>query len=153
MDNSQNSSKTKRPVKKGSALSIIIVVGVFLLSLADAGNLDLSFLRNSAELRRALPFILSAVFVIAVVAISVFAAKTAAKRAKSSPGSFRRPLNMLKVEHSHEDVERTVLRSSSCEGIDHWREQLDQFKKNGLIEQDEYNKLLAVWDRNQTLNR
>ncbi|MBQ6048419.1 MAG: hypothetical protein IJL40_03735 [Oscillospiraceae bacterium] len=153
MDNSQNSSKTKRPVKKGSALSIIIAVAVILLSAAEAGDFDLSFLRNSAELRRALPFILSVVFVIAVVAISVFAAKTAAKRAKISPGSFRRPLNMMKAEHSHEDLESTVLRRSSCEGIDHWREQLDQFKKNGLIEQDEYNKLLAVWDRNQTLNR
>ena len=27
-----------------------------------------------------------------------------------------------------------------------------QFKKNGLIEQDEYNKLLEVWDKNQTVN-
>ena len=153
MDNSQNRSKTKRPVKKNSAVSLIIAVGVILLSIAEAGDFDLGFLRNSAQLRRALPFILSVIFVIAVVAISVFAAKTAAKRAKSSPGSFRRPFNMMKVEHSHEDLESTVLRRSSCDGIDHWREQLDQFKKNGLIGQDEYNKLLEVWDRNQTVNR
>ncbi|MBO7389632.1 MAG: hypothetical protein J6T95_03870 [Oscillospiraceae bacterium] len=153
MDNSQNRSKTKRPVKKNSAVSLIIAVGVILLSIAEAGDFDLGFLRNSAQLRRALPFILSVIFIIAVVAISVFAAKTAAKRAKSSPGSFRRPFNMMKVEHSHEDLESTVLRRSSCDGIDHWREQLDQFKKNGLIGQDEYNKLLEVWDRNQTVNR
>ena len=153
MDNSQNRSKTKRPVKKNSAVSLIIAVGVILLSIAEAGDFDLGFLRNSAQLRRTLPFILSVIFVIAVVAISVFAAKTAAKRAKSSPGSFRRPFNMMKVEHSHEDLESTVLRRSSCDGIDHWREQLDQFKKNGLIGQDEYNKLLEVWDRNQTVNR
>ncbi|MBQ2145585.1 MAG: hypothetical protein II441_02545 [Oscillospiraceae bacterium] len=153
MDNSQNRGRTKRQVKKKSALSLIIAVGVILLSAAEAGDFDLSFLRYNAELRRALPFILTVVFIIAVAAISVFAAKTAMKRAKSSPGSFRRPFDMMKAEHSHEDLESTVLRRSSCEGIDHWREQLDQFKKNGLIEQDEYNKLLAVWDRNQTVNR
>ncbi len=153
MDNSQNRNRTKRPVKKGSALSIIIAVAVILLSAAEAGDFDLSFLRNSAELRSALPFILIVVFIIAVAAISISAAKAAMKRAKSSPGSFRRPLNMMKVEHSHEDLESTVLRRSSCDGIDHWREQLDQFKKNGLIGQEEYNKLLEVWDRNQTVNR
>ena len=153
MDNSQNRGRTKRQVKKKSALSLIIAVGVILLSAAEAGDFDLSFLRYNAEFRRALPFILTVVFIIAVAAISVSAAKTAMKRAKSSPESFRRPFNMMKVEHSHEDLESTVLRRSACDGIDHWREQLDQFKKNGLIGQDEYNKLLAVWDRNQTVNR
>ena len=105
MDNSQNRGRTKRQVKKKSALSLIIAVGVILLSAAEAGDFDLSFLRYNAELRRALPFILTVVFIIAVAAISVFAAKTAMKRAKSSPGSFRRPLDMMKAEHSHEDLE------------------------------------------------
>lgn len=153
MDNSQNRSKTKRPVKKGSAVSLIIAVGVILLSLADLGNLDLSSLGSDSDFRRALPVILTVVFVVAVTALSVFAAKTALKRAKSSPGSFRRPFDMMKAEHSHEDLEGTIRRSTACEGIDHWREQLDNFKKNGLIGQDEYNKLLEVWDKNQTVNR
>ena len=50
MDNSQNSSKTKRPVKKGSALSIIIAVAVILLSAAEAGDFDLKCNLDSIDL-------------------------------------------------------------------------------------------------------
>ena len=143
MDNSGNDNRKKVNKKSSPAVYVILLI-VVGLSILDTRNAHRFFERYGSAL--------IAVMVIIIASGAGLYAALKAKKGKACEKSFKTAPAGFKVEHSHLNSEKAVLKSSSCDGIDHWREQLDQFKKNGLIGRDEYNKLLDVWYKNQNVN-
>ena len=54
--------------------------------------------------------------------------------------NFRNMFRKDVADHSHDQL--SGYRAGDCTPDEHWRRQLDDFKKAGLIDNDEYHKLL-----------
>ena len=86
------------------------------------------------------------------VTLASLAASSGFKKAKSGDpqkygediGEVKQDLrNMFQkdvADHSHDQL--SGYRAGDCTPDEHWRRQLDDFKKAGLIDNDEYHKLL-----------
>jgi len=75
----------------------------------------------------------------------IYAAINAARKKNASGESYSS--GKKNTTHSHDRLTVTHAELSSCEGIDHYKKQLDGFVASGIIDRKEYHVLLEKYSR------
>jgi len=127
--NQENKKKSKFPV------GLIVLICMVISGLAE-GDSDA---------------VIGIVAIGIVVAAIRFLIKLAKKPGKD--GRVTRSAVDSQGYHSHDRLEVSSARVRRCEGIDHWKEQLDGFMKAGLIDRAEYNVLLERYVKELEQNK
>lgn len=119
----------KKEKKKGSWLSVFIIIMV----AAAVASEDSEVLKVSIILA----------IVVAVVGFMVFAVAGAAKKGSGNIDTFSGTKN--KNVHSHDRLTVSSSELMECNGLDHYKKQLDGFLSAGIIDRSEYNVLLQKY--------
>jgi len=118
----------KKNDKKSSAGVVIFFAVIALFNLAGESKLD-----------EIMPILICAIVAIAIAVGVIGAKKNAGKTDKPFVTREKASTDMFKSEHSHD---RLTVDVSKEDGLEHWKKQLDDFMKAGIIERSEYNALL-----------
>lgn len=119
----------KKEKKKGSWLSVFIVMMVTAAIAAE----------DSDEVKA----IIILAIVAAVIGFIIFAVVSSAKKGSGNIDTFSGTKN--KNVHSHDRLTVSSSELMECNGLDHYKKQLDGFLSAGIIDRSEYNVLLQKY--------
>jgi len=138
--------------KKGGKLGIGVVFFVIMALSALTENWDnirWQLWRMGLDTEALLPL------VFAVVAILVACVFLKAKGTSARPRSKGFSMDAVDTAGNHSHDRNTVSKAAirSCDGLEHWKDQLDGFIKAGLIDRAEYNVLLERYKKDLESNK
>lgn len=124
-----NTNNQKKKSTSGAGIWILIIVIALISNIADSNG-------SSSGVLAAVFF-----FIFIFIAVFLLIKRAKAKKQGSAYGTHA-PASGTSV-HSHDRI--TGYTDNSCDGLTHWKKQLDGFLKAGIIDKNEYNTLMRKY--------